>query len=392
MIFKKGENVAKTGLLFTASPEQLKPTWQKLAQLVSLKWEGLDWSAPVGQSRAVSEIGFIAFEYVEWKALSEEVKKELRPLISESFKLIEIRPEDQQDWKKEFLDSDSKTFFLNFDYGIEYWKPGVLSFLKTLELHHSRELLQVGEGLNKLVEQSLQELQRVKKIHETLVPLRTEKIKGLSVVSKFAAGEASGGEFYDVVEGEEEFVVILSHTNSYVVSSLVLSAFDEFRKEQKYDLEKIQKFSVDLANLVKKEAGVKSYDELQLFLARVDMKSLVIEGVNWGHSQLVSSGDFFVGENDFPIDSSFIEKSTFQNKLARSERYALLSPGLRLNCGDRIEGEGLVSYSRRMMQDGPKKALQETFYQLKKNRESSFLKYDATHVYIEVDPNVIVQL
>lgn len=384
--------MAKTGLLLTASPKQLKASWKQLADLVGLQWEGLDWSAPIGQSRAMNEIGFLAFDYAEWKALSEQMKKQLRPLIQESFKLIEIEPDDYQNWNQEFSDSDSKTFFLNFANGVEFWKPGVLSFLKAQDLHHSKDLLKVGEGINQLVAQSLQELQRVKKIHETLVPLRTEQMKGLSIMSKFAAGETSGGEFYDVIQGEEEFSIVLTHSRSYVVSSLVLSAFEEFRKEQDFGLEKIQKFSVDLAHMIKQEAGMKPFEELQLFLARVDMKSLVIEGVNWGHSQLVSSGDFFVGENDFPIDSSFVEKSTFQNKLARSESYVLLSPGLRANCGDRIEGERLISYVRRMMQDGPKKALQEIFYQLKKGRESSFLTYDATSVFIEVDPNVIVQI
>lgn len=384
--------MAKTGLLLTASPEELRPSWEKLAQMVSLNWENLDWSAPIGQSRAIGEIGLLAFEYSEWKNLSEGIKNQLRPLFHECFKLIDIEPQDYPSWHKEFPHSDSKTFLINFKEGVEFWKPGVMAFLNAQQLHQSKDLLKVGEGLNQLVTQSLQELQRVKKIHETLVPIRTEKMKGFSITSKFAAGESSGGEFYDVIKGEEEFAIILAHSRSYVVSGLILSAFEEFKKNKSFGPDHIQKFSVELAQIVKREVGPKAYEELQLLLARVDMKSLMIEGVNWGHSQLLSSGDFFVGENNFPIDSSFVEKAAFQNKLTRSGSYVLLSPGLRADCGDRIEGESLMSFVRRMMPDGPQKTLQELFYHLKRNRESSFLKYDATSVYIEVDPNVIVQI
>jgi hypothetical protein len=366
--------------------------WQELSRHASLNLEQLNWLALIGQERALDEIGLVAFDYGEWLDLNESVKKQVRPLLTVCFKLVEIQPSDYESWCQEFSDVDERTFFLNSNLGSDFWKPGLMAFLKAQELQQSKDLIEVATGLNELVAHSLQELQRVKKIHETLVPLRIEKVKGLSIMSKFAAGEASGGEFYDVIQGEEEFCIVLTHSSSYMASSLILSAFEEFRKNKSFELDVIQEFSLRLANTIKHEAGPKSLEGLQLFLARVDMKSLVIEGVNWGRSQLVSSGNFFVSENDFPIDSSFIDKSTFQNKLARSESYVLLSPGLRANCSEIIEGERLISYVRRMMHDGPKKTLQEVFYHLKKGRESSFLKYDATSVFIEVDPNVIVQI
>ena len=384
--------MTKTALLLTSSSGQLGQMWQELSEYSALELEQLNWSSLIGQERALGEIGLVAFDYSEWKDLSESVKKQVRPLLADCFKLVEFKPSDYKSWCQEFSDTDEKTFFLNSDLGVDFWRPGLKSFLKAQELHQSKDLIELGEGLNHLVTQSLQELQRVKKIHENLVPLRGDKVKGLSIMSKFAAGEASGGEFFDVIQGEEEFCIILTHSRSYVASSLVLSAFEKFREKKTFNLNVLQEFSIRLANTLRHEAGPDSLEGFHFFLARVDVKSLVIEGVNWGNSQLVSSGNFFVSENDFPIDSSFLDKSTFQNKLARSESYVLLSPGLRANCSDNIEGERLISYVRRMMYDGPKKTLQEIFYQLKKGRESNFLKYDATSVFIEVDPNVIVQI
>lgn len=381
--------MTRTILLAKDSTKASKETWEELVKSMQLELEVLEWQALPNKSLNAS---IILFSLSEWKELGDSDKKKLRPLLEESFKLVELNSSDYQEGKAEFSCNDERTFLVDFKAPIDFWKPGVMGFLKLQKLQESKELMEIGEGLNQLVTQSLQELQRVKKIHEALVPLRKDQIKGLSIMSKFAAGESAGGEFYDVVQGEDEFVVILSHSSSYMASSFALSAFEELREKRSFGLDRIQAFSLGLGQQIKEKLGVRDAESFQLFMARVDMKSLVIEGVNWGHSQLLSSGAFFVGENDLPIDSSFVEKATFQNKLARNEKYVLLSPGLRENCHDLIEGEQLLSFTRRLMSDGPKKMLQEIFYQLKKTRESSFLKYDATSVFIEVGSNVIVQI
>ena len=45
-------------------------------------------------------------------------------------------------------------------------------------------------------------LKSIENLHKKLVPLRKEKVKGVVISSKFLAGMASGGEFFDIKKEE----------------------------------------------------------------------------------------------------------------------------------------------------------------------------------------------
>lgn len=327
-----------------------------------------------------------------WIKLDDEEKEELAEKIRASFKILEGTSEQVSEIENDFSDPHGKILKINFDQPVLFVESALRVFLSSMKNSESRELLKIGQSLNQLVTQSLRELQRVKKIHETLVPLRCEKIKGLTIHSKFAAGESSGGEFYDVVEGDREFVIMISHTSSYVASSMVLSEFDLFRQKKSFSQSDLEDFSLKIGKKIKGTIPDKDFHNTHLFLARVDMKSLLIEGVNWGKFQLISDDKFFVGENNYFIDESFLSNVSFASKLNRSCQYAVISPGLRRCCDDRMLGKELLSYLKELLPEGAQKFLQEIFYQLKKDRDSSFLEYDATSIFIEVDQNVIVQI
>ena len=59
------------------------------------------------------------------------------------------------------------------------------------------------------------DLKSIKNLHKKLIPLRKEKIKGILISSKFLAGMASGGEFFDIKKEEGQLVVYLTSANSY---------------------------------------------------------------------------------------------------------------------------------------------------------------------------------
>lgn len=327
-----------------------------------------------------------------WNELEAEERSEGLLQIEASFKVLCGNQDELSAMKIEFDLASSKLLMIDFDLPKMFTDSTLRSFVSLIRNSEARELLKIGESLNQLVTQSLRELQRVKKIHETLVPLRTEKIKGLTITSKFAAGESSGGEFYDVIEGDQEFVIMVSHTTSYVASSLILSEFDFFRQKKSFQLSDLEDFTVKVGKKVKGVVSDKDFQATHIFLARVDMKSLLIEGLNFGKFQLVSDDKFYVGENEYFIDESFLPKVSFSSKLNRSCLYALVSPGLRKCCGGKMMNKDLLTFARELLPEGSHKFLQEIFYQLKKGRESSFLEFDATSIFIEVDQNVIVQI
>src|SRR5690606_21248150 len=98
----------------------------------------------------------------------------------------------------------------------------------------------------------LAELHRLKRLHERLVPLRGEKLKGLSIHSKFAAGESAGGEFFDTVAREREVLILLASSRSYIASSAILGHFEDLRAKNSFDLESLEKFVTSLSYELKK--------------------------------------------------------------------------------------------------------------------------------------------
>ena len=89
------------------------------------------------------------------------------------------------------------------------------------------DLIRLNDELNSVVTEVQQELHRVKKIHEHLVPKRVQNFKGVKIESKYAVGERSGGEFFDLVHNSGQVTFVLSSSSSYVATSFVLKAFSE---------------------------------------------------------------------------------------------------------------------------------------------------------------------
>lgn len=256
---------------------------------------------------------------------------------------------------------------------------------------------EVGAGqvhLGKILEQSLIELQRVKKIHERVVPVRHEKIKSVHLYSKFAAGYSSGGEFFDIKKDEHQLIVIVTHAKSYVASSIVLNHFEEFQKLKNVTRETIEDF---LENLIDecRELDLIDRDEpetLQLDLLRLDLRTFEYEGYHFGHGAYFSNGQKLSNENERALNENFFEEAHYEGSLQRGEKLIYASPGVLLNFDLRTEKELLNKIVREQIQNGPREVLNEIFFQLKKNNEEDFLKYDASVIYLEVDANAFIQV
>src|SRR5690606_26480195 len=118
--------------------------------------------------------------------------------------------------------------FLDYSRDAEFYLPVLRSALLARDgVDKMEEVRQLTIKLNSLVSQNLGELHRLKRLHERLVPLRGEKLKGVSIHSKFAAGESAGGEFFDTVARERELLILMASSRSYIASSAILGHFED---------------------------------------------------------------------------------------------------------------------------------------------------------------------
>lgn len=283
------------------------------------------------------------------------------------------------------------------DYGqdVKLYYPMIRSHLdKRRLLSEFAQANEVKDSLNRVMRLSLSELQRVKKLHEQLVPLRQEKIKGLTLSSKFAAGMSNGGEFFDIVKREGELCVVLTSAQSYVTSSIVLSHFEQLSQIKDLDKESIENFLENLINecrelnLVDREVP----ELLQFFILKLDMKNLKYFGFSFGDFRFASSVSEFDLSNDYPLNENYFEKAYFSGSLERSQQVTIISPGVARNLNATNNENLIVDLLEDAQESNAKNFLNEVFFQLKKINNAEFLKHDASVLVIEVDPNVIMQI
>ncbi|MBC98668.1 MAG: hypothetical protein CME63_13035 [Halobacteriovoraceae bacterium] len=250
------------------------------------------------------------------------------------------------------------------------------------------------EHLGKVLEQSLLELQRVKKLHEKVVPMRQEKLKGVTVFSKFAAGFSSGGEFFDIKKSEKELVIMLTSTQSYVASSVILGPFEEFQKNGDSSKEGIEDFLENLIDecrsldLISRE----DYELLQLDIIRLDLRTYEYEGFHFGKGCYYSDGVKKISSNTLPINENSFEQSYFHGVLRRGQKLIYVSPGAFQNYAEKGQKDKIETVILEQFKNGAREILNEAFFQLKKDNEEDFLKYDASIIYLEVDPNAFIQV
>ncbi len=248
--------------------------------------------------------------------------------------------------------------------------------------------------LGKVLEQSLMELQRVKKLHEKVVPLRQEKVKSVNLFSKFAAGYSSGGEFFDIKKTDTQMLIIVTHAQSYVASSIILSHFEKLQQSKFYNREILEDFLEDLVNECR-ELDLIDRDEpesLQLDMILLDLKTYHYEGYHFGKGAYFSNGHKLSNENERALNENFFEEAHYEGSLERGQKLIFVSPGVLQNFEVKGEKGLLTKIIKEQFDNGPREVLNEIFFQLKKNTEEDFLKYDASVIYLEVDPNAFMQV
>ncbi len=235
-------------------------------------------------------------------------------------------------------------------------------------------------------------LKSIQKISKKIIPLRKEKIKSITVSSKYIAGLNSGGEFLDLKQGENQLIIFLSSTNSYGLSTFFLTLYEDLKRLSFVDhesLNNIIKSSENNLNELLEKPDLKA--NVGIFV--IDLVTYKIWGVNFGPLILKSNMNGIIKGNNYQLSSENFSNSEISMQLKRGERILIVSPGYLKCAKDVFREEDLLPFIESLENKDNSETLSELFFQVKKNNLSSdFLKYDSSILCLEVDTNAIMQV
>lgn len=258
------------------------------------------------------------------------------------------------------------------------------NILKSQLMTINKELIEIGGGVES-------QIIRVKKAYEQSSPKRLEKFKGISLFSKYAAGDNMGGEYFDIFTVDNKVFMLVSSTTSYLASSSILQLFADAKKEKEINDEMAKNLMVQIQEEISNlNNGRKNKVELQIASIIFDVQALEFSGYILGTFQMISSNS----ERSKSISNlryESIEELKFSQKISRGERIMINSPGFIYNWNKK-ESNFMIE---ELLMDNKIKSidvLDEAFFNLKKDLEEGFLPSDASSILLEVKENVMVQI
>ncbi len=260
----------------------------------------------------------------------------------------------------------------------------VNNILKSQLITINKELIEIGGGVES-------QIVRIKKAYEQNVPKRLSEFKGVNILSKYAAGENMGGEFFDMFSTENKIFLLMSSTSSYLASSSILQCFAEMKSSgdisKKSELQTLESIRAEVVNM---NHGKSKEIEVQIATCILDLQTLKISGHILGNFQFLSSNTEHNKNYSNPITSD-LEDAYFEAQIVRGERILFNSPGFIHNWNS-IESNFLLEELVLNRKLRSLDILDEAFFNLKKNSTTEFLPYDASAVLLEVKDNVMLQV
>ena len=234
-----------------------------------------------------------------------------------------------------------------------------------------KHMAQFSVELDQVLQNAEVEMTKAKKIHETLVPRRTDDIKGVLFSNKYAAGDGGGGEFYDLHQTSSKVYQILVSSQSYLISSAILGLLSQHREKDFNP----QNFLKDAQTEIETINGAKKKkSEVDLMVLELDLNTLALIAHTESKAELYSQSK---GKLELSKGVPF--------PLAKGEKVVVLSPGFIFNWSEGLPNKKLPDYLKTHADLPSPEMMSELFFQLKEGKDSQFLKKDATVVMMEVN-------
>lgn len=300
--------------------------------------------------------------------------KKIIDLLDDRVESVIIAFKDKTEFRllSYFKLSIEKVFgFMDLSLDYEYNVPLLKNYLN---MNYSKSVLgleKLSKDLNKILELTQTELSRVKEMHDRVVKLRTENLKGAKVQIKFMAGEKSGGEFFDFIDGNGEIIAVTAGSDSYIASSMIISEV-ELLKAHSNPKSEIENFTKKILNI-----GEEYKAKVNYLITILNLRTLDLKYYQSGNSKL-----FFNKELRGVTGSGIM-------KLKRSEKLYFISEGAIKNWSLHNKDHELQDFLVRHLHLENKEFINEFFFELYRHKEGMFLTYDALMCAIEIDQNII---
>ena len=259
--------------------------------------------------------------------------------------------------------------------------------MRLIDLLLVKENAGYQEKKSKLLEDNLLMLEKLKKIHSSIIPLREDHFKNIKVASKYIPGMKSGGEFFDILQKDGKMIIFLSSTSSHADSSIILSLFEKLHQ----DKESSEDFTKKFISIFKEKTTSypwKSFKGVQLFLMQIDCISLLAYGYNFGDTEIASNINKILSGNQLLIEEKNFEKARFEIDIAKIKDMMIISPGLKKNYKEYYDEDTLYKIILEKRKRSNEYLAFEVFYMLKKDKEDDFLDYDASLFLMEIGKDV----
>jgi hypothetical protein len=189
------------------------------------------------------------------------------------------------------------------------------------------------------------------------------------------AGEKSGGEFFDYIALDSQMFFIQAGSDSYLMSSLIISAMEDLKTKNIDFNNSINSFMSNLKFYAKENNASLSFTIMILKL-----KTMEAEIYSSGMSKI------FYNQEIISLNDKCIIK------LKRGERITFISEGTFLNWQKYHEVESLSKFLTSNLELNNKDFINEIFFELSRHKKGMFLFHDALVAMLEIDENVLLQL
>lgn len=250
----------------------------------------------------------------------------------------------------------------------------ILEEQKALQLH----LVKFSQELDLALQSAETEMLKAKKVHEVLIPKRSDEIKGISFLNKYAAGEGGGGEFYDLIQTGSKVYQVLISSQSYLISSSLIGILNQHKQKDFSPAAflKDAEAEIELINGSKKKKA-----EVNVCILELDTSHLTLKVHGQGKAEYYSQ---LKGKLDL--------QGKEQIHLAKGEKIIVFSPGFVFNWKEGRIKQDLYLFLKDHHQLSQTELMMELFLQLKTAQETNFLSKDATVVMMEVNRHGIHQI
>lgn len=267
--------------------------------------------------------------------------------------------------------------FIDMSQEIDYNTPILKNYVNMNFTASAVSLNKLASDLEKIQEFTRSELLRVKDLHDRLVKVRVDALKGVIVTSKFMAGEKSGGEFFDMIQTDNNFLFIQAGSDSYILSSLIISEMEVLKLSLPTTSVKAQ--SEHFEKMIKHHASELGA-ELSFCIINVDTKTLLAD------CQFQGKGYLYYQEE--LIDFA----QPVKLKMKPTDKFHLLSSGALKNLVELNPKLSVKNFFKENADKNTRDLINEFFFEVSRNKAGNFLIYDALMTVIEVEQKTLYQL